>query len=85
MDPAPANSSSSSSSAKKNKLDEDVRTYCEIIARCSLPDVAKWKDEDLERAFRWSGYFRQVHKLILCKVSKIMAALEFAQNTYQGT
>ena len=64
MDPAPANSSSSSSSAKKSKLDEDVRTYCEILARCSLPDVAKWKDEDLERAFKWSGYFRQVRKFM---------------------
>ena len=65
--------SSSSSSAKNNKLDEDARTYCDILARCSLPDVAKWKDEDLERAFRWSGYFKQVHKL--CNVSIIFATM----------
>ena len=58
---------SSSSSAKKSKLDEDARTYCDILARCSLPDVAKWKDEDLERAFRWSSYFKQVRKF--CNVS----------------
>lgn len=58
---------SSSSSAKKSKLDDDARTYCDILARCSLPDVAKWKDEDLERAFRWSSYFKQVRKF--CNVS----------------
>jgi hypothetical protein len=67
-------SSSGSSSAKKNKLDEDVRTYCDILARCGLSDVAKWKDEDLERAFRWSSYFRQVRKL--CNVSVMFAALK---------
>ena len=48
------------SSDKSKKLEEDARTYCNILASCSLPEVANWKDEDLERVFRWSSYFTRV-------------------------
>lgn len=48
------------SAEKSNKLEQDVKTYCEVLASCNLPEVENWKDEDLERVFRWSAYFQQV-------------------------
>ena len=47
------------SSERSKRLEEDTWTFCDVLASCSLPEVARWKDEDLKRVFTWSSYFKK--------------------------
>ena len=39
---------------------ENAQRYSDILKRCNLPEIANWKVEDIERAFHWAGYFKNV-------------------------
>ena len=39
---------------------ENAQRYSDILKRCSLPEIANWKVEDIERAFHWADYFKNV-------------------------
>ena len=63
------------SSDKNSKLDEDVKTYCDVLRSCSLPEVGDWKEEDLERVFRWSNYFKKVRQSTNCEVASCVMSM----------
>lgn len=46
-------------------LCDNARTYAQILKDCSLPQVADWKIEDVNRAFQWAEYFHKVeHEIV---------------------
>ncbi len=42
-------------------LFENIKLYCGILRKCSLPEVDRWEEEDLDRAIHWADYFDKVH------------------------
>lgn len=43
-----------------DKLLENVHVYSDILRKCSTPEVANWKVEDLQRALSWMNHFVKV-------------------------
>ena len=43
-----------------DSLFENIELYCSILRKCSLSEVGKWQEDDLDRAFHWADYFDKV-------------------------
>ncbi len=43
-----------------NELFEKIKLYCGILRKCSSPEVGRWGEEDVDRAFHWADYFDKV-------------------------
>ena len=43
-----------------DSLLENAGTYVNVLETCSSAEVARWKEEDLERAVNWAQYFKRV-------------------------
>ena len=43
-----------------DSLAQNARTYVKVLQKCSSSDVARWKQEDLDRAVNWAQYFKRV-------------------------